>query len=84
MRIPFPFAARERARIDSATIGALEIAARCRSIDEILQFWVEEIADAVHPDEACVFRQDGERWIRIVPIGTNVPTSFGARRAVMS
>jgi len=66
VRIPFPFAARERARIDSATIGALEIAARCRSIDEILQFWVEEIADAVHPDEACVFRQDGERWIRIV------------------
>src|SRR5204862_4476841 len=30
-----------------------------------LGFWVGEIAKAVHPDEACIFRQDGERWIRI-------------------
>lgn len=69
MKIPFPFAGRERSRIDSATIAALEIAARCRSIDEILQFWVEEIAEAVRPDEACVFRQEGDRWLRIFAEG---------------
>jgi signal transduction histidine kinase len=65
MRIPLPFAGRERARIDRSTISALEIAAHCRSIDEILQFWIAEAAEAVRPDEARIFRQDGDRWIRI-------------------
>ena len=69
MRIPLPFAGRERARIDRATISALEIAAHCRSIDEILKFWIEEVAHAVRPDEACIFRQDGDRWIRIFAEG---------------
>ncbi|MEO8431541.1 MAG: ATP-binding protein [Acidobacteriota bacterium] len=67
MNIPSPFRLVERLRIHDATIAGMELAARCRGVEELLDFWAREIADEVRPDGAALFLLEGHRWIRTLP-----------------
>ncbi len=58
---------RDRLWLAEATAGALETAARCPDIDEILRFWAREIARALKPARVALFVLEGGRWLRILP-----------------
>lgn len=66
---------RDRLWLAEASAGALETAARCADIDEILQFWAREIARGLAPARVALFVLEGGRWLRILPEGqsTDVP-----------
>ena len=57
----------DRVWIAEATVAALETAARCPDIDEILHFWAREIAGPLAPARVALLVQEGSRWLRVLP-----------------
>src|SRR5215813_10372477 len=53
--------------LSEATAGALEIAARCPDVDDLLRFWAKEIARSLGRTRVALFMIEGERWLRILP-----------------
>jgi signal transduction histidine kinase len=58
---------RARLWLAETTVGALEVAARCPDVDEVLKFWAREIARAVFPYQVAIFVVEGQRWLRVLP-----------------
>jgi signal transduction histidine kinase len=53
--------------LSEATAAALEIAARCPDVDDLLRFWAKEIARSLGRTRVALFVIEGERWLRILP-----------------